>query len=41
MLGCLGHCVFLLLHLAAVLFGLVGLIVTVPAHLIFMAVLRR
>ncbi len=35
MLGCFGHCMFMFLHFCAVLFGLVGLILTIPLHLIF------
>ena len=38
MIGCLGHVIFFCLHLLAVLFGLVGLIITIPLHLIFAAI---
>lgn len=37
----MGHTLFILLHLAAVLFGLVGLIITIPLHLIYAAIGRR
>jgi len=38
MVGCLGHLIFICLHVLAVLFGLVGLILTIPLHLIFAAI---
>jgi len=31
----MGHVLFCILHLLAILFGLVGLIVTVPLHIIY------
>ena len=34
----MGHLLFLLLHLAALVFGVVGLFVTLPAHLIYAAI---
>ena len=34
----MGHFLFIVLHIAAVLFGIVGLIVTIPLHLIYSAV---
>lgn len=40
-MGCLGHCVFLVLHLFAVLFGFVFLIVTIPLHLIFAVLISK
>lgn len=36
----MGHIIFIFLHLLAVVFGLVGLILTIPLHLIYSAVLR-
>jgi predicted PurR-regulated permease PerM len=41
MFGCFGHCVFLFLHFLAVLFGFVGLLLTVPLHLIFAVMVSR
>lgn len=38
MIGCFGHLVFLFLHLMAILFGFVWLIITIPLHLIFTVV---
>ena len=37
-MGCLGHCVFMVLHVLALLFGFVLLFVTIPAHLIYCAI---
>lgn len=34
----IGHFLFLILHLAALLFGAIGLIITIPLHLIYGAV---
>jgi len=34
----MGHFLFIVLHTMAVLFGIVGLIVTIPLHLIYSAV---
>ena len=34
----MGHFLFIVLHLAAVFFGIVGLIVTIPLHLIYSAI---
>ena len=34
----MGHIIFCILHLAAVLFGFVGLFITIPLHLIYTAV---
>lgn len=34
----MGHLIFLCLHFAAILFGLVGLIITIPLHVIYCAV---
>ncbi len=34
----MGHFLFIILHTMAVLFGIVGLIVTIPLHLIYSAV---
>jgi len=34
----MAHFIFCILHLAAILFGLVGLIITIPLHLIYCAV---
>ena len=34
----MGHFLFIVLHIAAVLFGIVGLIVTIPLHLVYSAV---
>ena len=30
-----GHIVFIILHFFAVIFGIVGLIITIPLHLIY------
>jgi hypothetical protein len=37
----MGNFIFCILHLAAILFGFVWLIVTVPLHLIYNATKRR
>lgn len=37
----MGHLIFVVLHVVAVLFGLVFLVVTIPAHLIYAAVSSR
>lgn len=37
----MAHFIFILLHIAAVLFGFVFLIVTIPAHLIYSAIAGR
>jgi threonine/homoserine/homoserine lactone efflux protein len=34
----MGHLAFFLLHIIAVLFGLIGLLLTIPLHLIYSAV---
>mgnify|MGYP003641165347 CR=1 FL=1 len=34
----MGHFIFIILHFMMVLFGLVGLIITIPLHLIYSAV---
>jgi predicted PurR-regulated permease PerM len=34
----MGHIIFLLLHFAMVLFGVVGLVLTIPLHLIYSAI---
>ena len=34
----MGHFIFVILHLMAVLFGVVGLVITVPLHIIYSAV---
>jgi predicted PurR-regulated permease PerM len=31
----MGHLVFCMLHLVALLFGIVGLIITIPLHIIY------
>ena len=36
-MGCSGHVIFLFLHLMALLFGVFGLFITIPLHLIFLA----
>jgi hypothetical protein len=36
----LGHLIFLALHLAAIMFGLVGLVLTIPLHLIYTSASR-
>lgn len=33
----MGHFIFILLHLAAIMFGVVGLFFTIPMHLIYSA----
>lgn len=37
----MGHIIFVILHLLAILFGLVGLIITVPLHIIYAAVIKQ
>ena len=37
----MGHVLFCLLHFGAIIFGLVGLIITVPLHIIYSAVRRK
>jgi len=34
----MGHAIFIILHILAILFGLVGLIITIPLHIIYAAV---
>ncbi len=34
----MGHIIFVILHLLAILFGIVGLIITIPLHIIYAAV---
>lgn len=41
MVNCFSHCVFLFLHLLACIFGFVGLFVTIPLHVIFIAIARK
>jgi uncharacterized paraquat-inducible protein A len=36
-----GHVFFLLLHIGLLLFGAVGLIISIPLHLIYSAILSR
>ena len=38
-MGCIGHVIFCCLHLLALLFGVFGLFITIPLHLIFTAIL--
>lgn len=40
-MNCLGHLIFMFLHLIAIMFGFVFLIVTVPGHLLFAAVTQK
>lgn len=37
----MGHVVFIVLHVLAIMFGLVALVITVPLHLIYGAVRNR
>lgn len=37
----MGNLMFILLHLAMVLFGFVGLIITIPLHLIYLAIIKN
>jgi len=37
----MGHLMFWILHLCAILFGVVWLIITIPLHLIYSAVNKR
>lgn len=37
----MGHIVFLGLHLLAILFGIVGLVVTIPLHIIYAAIPKK
>jgi len=39
MIGCLGHLIFFALHIVAVFVGCWPLIITVPLHLIFAALI--
>jgi len=41
MLACLGHLVFMAIHAMCFLFGFVGLIISIPLHLIFAVLTRR
>jgi len=34
----MGHAIFIVLHILAVLFGVIGLIITVPLHIVYAAV---
>ena len=36
--GIMGHFIFVILHFMVVLFGVVGLVITVPLHIIYSAV---
>jgi len=38
---CFAHGMFLMLHFFALLFGLIGLFLTIPLHLIFWALCRK
>jgi len=37
----MGHFLFCILHLGAILFGVVGLIVTIPLHILYSTVKRK
>ena len=37
----MGHILFCMLHLMALLFGVVGLFITIPLHLIYAAMKKR
>lgn len=37
----MGNTVFIILHIMAVLFGFVFLFITIPAHLIFLALTKK
>jgi len=37
----MGHILFCMLHLMALLFGVVGLFITIPLHLIYAAMRRQ
>ena len=37
----MGHIIFCILHLAAVLFGFVGLFITIPLHIIYAVVKKK
>lgn len=37
----MGHLLFCILHLAALLFGVVGLFITIPLHLIYAALNKK
>lgn len=37
----MGHVIFVILHILAVLFGLVGLVITIPLHLIYAVVSNK
>ena len=40
--GCIGHCIFMCLHIAALFLTLgAGLILTIPLHLIYGATLSK
>jgi len=36
----MGHLLFCMLHLGAIIFGLVGLFITIPLHLIYTAIVK-
>jgi len=37
----MGHFIFVILHLFALVFGVVGLIITIPLHLIYTATKKK
>jgi predicted PurR-regulated permease PerM len=37
----MGHLLFLLLHFAAIMFGVVGLFITIPTHIIYSAMKKN
>jgi hypothetical protein len=37
----MGHLLFIILHILALLFGFVGLILTIPLHLIYSAIDKK
>ena len=40
-MGCIGHVIFMVLHVLAFLLGFVLLFITIPAHLIFIAIMSK
>lgn len=34
----MGHIIFIILHIAAIMFGWIGLVITIPAHVIYGAI---
>jgi len=37
----MGHFLFTIIHIACILFGLIGLVVSIPLHLIYSAIRKK